>query len=259
MGYIHTLKDAMPPERTDEVPWEEVRVEESETSDGDYTALATRDLATGPGVLPVGLDEDPLYPQMRSITFESALLEGYFRLVFIDGNSDESAPTAPVFDDGTDVEAIAWAPTLAEVASLVLTRTKGTFERGGQYYGTFNNDTIPTDDQAAQLILLATGTVASTVGETPCNAVLSGRAGHLAALYAAMMIELSHYPEQVNANKSPYPEYAKLYESGLDRLIASIEKECGEDLPGGGDSGGSGRPDYNFSKSRENLGMEIEW
>ena len=42
------------------------------------------------------------------------------------------------------------------------------------------------------------------------------------ALRAAMFVELSYWPEQVNADRSAYHEYERLYTDGMEALLKSI-------------------------------------
>lgn len=133
---------------------------------------------------------------------------------------------------------VAWRPSLPEVGALLPRRTKND---DGAYVNTFTSGTEPTGEQAESLITMATGHVASRVGETGdlCNPALTSRARSMAALYAAMLIELTLFPEQVGSNRSPYPQLKDLFDDGMKALIEGVAENCGEG--GGGESvGGSG-------------------
>jgi hypothetical protein len=166
---------------------------------------------------------------------------------------------------GIDPIEVEWRPSLGEVAALLRTRTKVNAQAGGGEAGTFTDDTRPTGDQAETLINIATSYAASRVGTTEAlcpdserTEALTSRARGLAAVYAAMLIELSYFPEQINKEISPYKELKKLWDEGIESLVSAVEKTCGADLPGG-ESSGSRMPSYNFDKSIVDLGMEKSW
>jgi hypothetical protein len=98
LSIVHTLLGARPPARTDDIAWEQVRIEQCATEDGSYATADTQFLDP--------VDTDPKHPGSRDFTFTSALVEGFFRLVFIDGDTNESVPTDPVFDDGSSPGAL---------------------------------------------------------------------------------------------------------------------------------------------------------
>ncbi len=155
---------------------------------------------------------------------------------------------------------VSWRPALAEVAALVPTRTVGDED---VVLGTFTSETEPTGDQVETLINLATANVASRVGSTDdlCTDALTSRSRGMAALYAAMLVELTYFPEQVNGNKSPYAQYKTLYDDGMDVLIESVSETCGggggED-PGGSIGGTGLQPSYDFGPY-ESVGRDTLW
>ena len=91
MSIIHTLLGSQPPARSDGKPWTEVRIEHSE--DGQDPCAEDETQALTP------VDADPSEPQTRDLTFESNSSTAFFRLVFLDGDGNESSPTDPVLDD----------------------------------------------------------------------------------------------------------------------------------------------------------------
>jgi len=100
MPFTHSFSFA-PPKRFGSGigPWTEVRIEESED---DTTFAAVETLALdGDQVDPSGLDADPADPAERSLTTEEPTLEsGHFRVVWIDGDGDESPASASVKSPG---------------------------------------------------------------------------------------------------------------------------------------------------------------
>jgi hypothetical protein len=136
--------------------------------------------------------------------------------------------------DPLDVD---WRPALTEVGALVRVRTKS--KMGGPPLGTFTEDTRPNGDEVEALISYATASVAARIGLSPCTDALKSRARGMAALYTAMLIELSYFPEQVGSDRSPYAKYKELYDDGMGALVEAVAENCG----GGGDGesvGGSG-------------------
>ena len=108
-------------------------------------------------------------------------------------------------------------PTVADVAALLRARTK---DVNGNEVGTFNDDTRPTSAQAANIIETACGEVQTVMGVGP-PAYLAEAAQALSALRAAMLIELSYFPEQVRSDRSAYPEYASMYDSQSAALVSA--------------------------------------
>lgn len=91
MTQVVTLERVTPIARYDDLPWAQARIEESATQDGSYTEVETLDLDP--------VDADPTQPAARNLTTELAGDgELWYRVVFVDENGDESAPTSPVFN-----------------------------------------------------------------------------------------------------------------------------------------------------------------
>jgi hypothetical protein len=153
---------------------------------------------------------------------------------------------------------ITWRPSLEELVALLRTRTKNNF---GVELGAFTTATRPTDEQAEAMIDYATPHVASRVGSVTdlCQDSLTSRARDMAALYAAMLIELSYFPEQVRNNQSPYQEYKKLFDEGMESLTDEVARECGEGEGVGDTDTGGGAPSFNFDVSTKPLGREFPW
>lgn len=124
-------------------------------------------------------------------------------------------------------------PTVQQVARLIRARTKDSL---GAEVGTFNGDTRPTDTAVEDLIHEAVSHVDSMYGGEPCEDNLKARAKGLAAIYTAMLIEQSYFPEQVNSNFSPYDKLERLFDKGVTSLAKAVSEACGgqgtEDEPG---------------------------
>lgn len=87
---VITFENYRPVPRYDSLPWTQARIEEATTATGTFTAIETQALSP--------VDADPENPATRDFTTEEATdTPGlWYRIVFVDANSDESLPTAPV-------------------------------------------------------------------------------------------------------------------------------------------------------------------
>lgn len=107
-----------------------------------------------------------------------------------------------------------WAPTVDDVAAILPARAD---------HGTFDENTRPTDVQVEVLIDRAMDEIAGRIGGFD---ILSDHnralARDLAAIRAAMGVELGYYPEQTNTDRSAYENLRELYETGLEGLIGGI-------------------------------------
>jgi hypothetical protein len=128
----------------------------------------------------------------------------------------------------------------------------------GNMVGTFVDEedgrTRPTEEQVQGLIDEAVAEVSSQLGGNPCNERLVLRARTAAAQYAAMLVELSYFPEQVQSNRSPYAQIKELYDQGLKALAMSVSEECGGQ--GAGDGGAGNLPVFNFDQTVDPIGKD---
>lgn len=123
-------------------------------------------------------------------------------------------------------------PTVSDVATIIRARTKDS--AGSE--GMFSSDTRPTDAQVADLIVQAEGDVLALTGTTmPADAAKSAKS--LIAIRAAMLTELSYWPEQVRSDRSAYAEYKLLYDEGLASLLGVLFPSA----DGGGGTPGPGQ------------------
>lgn len=229
MSTVHTLFNSEPPGRTDDLPWSQVRFEESLTGEEPVVVADTQDLE-----LP--LDTNPEEPQLRDLTWLSDNQIVYVRLVFLDENDDESLPTNFVLDDGETELVVTWAPTMAQVATFLRARTK---DSNGNELGIFNANTRPTNTQAIELTSQAINDVVGQLGIAIPTRVQE-IATSVATIGAAMLIELSYFPEQVARNNSPYEELNSLYKTRMRAAREAIERAGSSDTedPGVSDNMG---------------------
>lgn len=114
-------------------------------------------------------------------------------------------------------------PTSNQVATLLRARTK---DSNGLEAGVFNGDTRPTDTQVDDIVLHAADEVYAEVGafDSIQTVPLQNAAIRLVALKAAMLIELSFFPEQTTGDRSAFDNMRELYEANLPRLVKAINE-----------------------------------
>ncbi len=138
---VVTFVDYQPPQRFDGLPWTQVRIEESASQDGTFTALETKALSP--------VDPNPAAPAYRSFTTEKGTaLDYWYRVVFVDGTGDISQPTSPVQNTaGSTVTTTVYATT-AELFRVLKLRV-----------------VTPEQTAAAERILtMASGEINSAIG-----------------------------------------------------------------------------------------------
>jgi hypothetical protein len=116
-----------------------------------------------------------------------------------------------------DVEeafAASYTPQVEDVAALLPRRT---IDSNSNEIGTFTDDTSVTAVQVAAIIdqaVLAVGT-RLPASLTPKD---TNTARWLTTLYAAMLVELTYFSEQI-PEQSPYEQYKELFDGGLESLL----------------------------------------
>lgn len=112
-------------------------------------------------------------------------------------------------------------PTIGEVGAILRARTRND---AGAELGTFDTSTRPTADQVESYIAQAAVEVALNLPENVPEA-LTGYVRRLAALRAAMFVELSYFPEQLDNDRSAYDRLKEQFDAGMtalqDRLLDS--------------------------------------
>jgi len=210
--YVVTFTDYRPAPRMDGLPWTNILIFEAPSPDGPWTQIDT---------IPINpVDIDPADPAARSFSTENATIEqGWYQVVFTD-DANHQQPFGVVQN-----ASYPWVPSLSQVGALVRTRTK---DSSGNELGTFNDDTRPTDDDVQELIQQAVDTFVLR-GGTEIPPELYPEVQRLIATRAAMLVEISYFPEQVNTGRSPYNQYESLWEEGYGNsknkgvLIQAIE------------------------------------
>lgn len=164
---------------------------------------------------------------------------GEYSVVWDDGSGpswiafDDLVVTYDLPDDAPG-EGVDWTPTVAEVAAYIRARTKVS---GGKEVGTFTENTRPTQIEVELLIGQAVDHVSAAIGGDPCNEQLKRSARVAAALYTAVLVEVSYFPETSAQSGSSAVRLEALFNARLKSLTSAVAEQCGGQ--GEGDSGGS--------------------
>jgi hypothetical protein len=115
---------------------------------------------------------------------------------------------------------VPFLPEPADVAAFLRART---YLDSGEQEGEFTADTRPTFVQVETLINQAANEVSARLGQEVEDDALRAFARNIVAIRAAMMIELSYFPEQADEDATTvYKELKSLYESELANLIEAL-------------------------------------
>lgn len=219
--------------------WTNYRIEEALSSDGPWTSIEEGPLSP--------LDINPNDPQERNFNVATNTIDGWYRVVFIDADSNFEN-TIPRWNHQS--LQILYTPTVDQVGALLRARTK---DDAGNELGTFTEDTRPTAVQVEELIRQAIDTIANKVGNKVPDQLIP-ETQRLVALRAAMLVEASYFPEQVATGRSIYPIYEKQWEAGYGTekftgtLIRAIS-EAKAQADGSLQAKDPGVPLYNFPAS----------
>ncbi len=209
--YVVSFTDIAPPIRYDGRGWTTVRIAQASVLAGPWTVIDTQLLT---------VDADPSNPAARNITTSQATTqEGFFTLTFIDATGATSQPQMQVMNQPSEIR-----PTVAELGAFMRSRTV-IAGSGGNEAGTFNANTRPTAaeadliiDQAVDAVLMQTG------AEIPDRLIAQSR--YAVLLYAAQLVELTFYRNEVNRDQSAYAQYEQLFKdtiAGLRGAIADMD------------------------------------
>jgi hypothetical protein len=173
------------------------------------------------------------------------------------GNIDESFATTDAIP-GTS----SFIPSVDDVGAILRTRTKDNF---GNELGTFTEDTRPTDQQCLTLIGQAYDDVVGVIDDDiPETSFRDARSA--IALRAAMLVELSFWPDQVPLGRSPYAQLKELFDGNRDiapyggmlgRLQLAVARETEEELTGE-QTDTPLQPVYDFGGSGD-IGLDTIW
>lgn len=156
-------------------------------------------------------------------------------------------------------------PTVDDVAAIIRARTQDSHD---DEIGTFNDDTRPTGVEVEKLIDNAAGVVYSRLGDMsdemlvcPTADDLQDQARYMVSMLAAMLVELSYFPEQIEANRSAFEHYKELWDDQMTTLIdAAAECRGGAVVPDTEDGGYIGKASWSFPVDAGGLvGWQTKW
>lgn len=243
MAFVVTLRDIYPPIRTDvpAAPWTQMITQESADGLTGWSVIDTWVFADP--------DSDPTNPKPRSRTIETATQEqGFYRVRFVDQTGDLSVWSA-VMQNAALPD---WSPAVREVASLMRARTK---DSSSNEVGTFNQQTRPTAEQVEEEIENQAGFIAAIVGFAPLDANVRTAAKNLTKLRAAMALESSFFPEQIDNGHSPYRAWQDQYKFDFNALKKIIDP----DDSGGTATTDAGLPSYRFPSKNNLVGWKTRF
>jgi hypothetical protein len=226
MSFVRSIEDVTPPARHDEDPWTTALFQEAVESDGTWTTIEEFEIE----------EYEAAEPPTLTFTTDAATQEpAWYRIVWEDASGD-TATTRPEYWP----ELPAWGPSVADVSAVIRARTK---VKGGRDTGVFNSKTHPTAVQVEKLIRQACRRVSTKIGRNPCTDDLRMDAGSAAALYTAMLVEQSYYPEQTTREGSSFKSLQSLWKDAIGALEEAVEDQCGE---GDGSTAGGPMPAGSF-------------
>jgi hypothetical protein len=150
-------------------------------------------------------------------------------------------------------------PTVDDIGALLRTRTK---DKYGSEVGTFNADTRPTDEDVLILIQAAYDTVVA-LSDTDIPKACWHSARTCIAIKAAMLVELSYWPDQIPLNQSPYAALRVEFEGAngdggeLAALHACSVRESEEEISG--ELPPTNSPVYSFEPRGYDVGQGTIW
>ncbi len=193
---------------------------------------------------PLAATEDPAIPgrYTAAIVAPDAAVDGHAFAIVWDLPTDPSVSEDLIVTVAAPTVNIAALPDVADVAAFLRARTRN---RHGVEAGTFTTETRPTRGAVLAIIGLAQADVAGSVGFGTLPDGLARRARSATAIRAAMLVELSFFPEQVSSGRSPYEHLRDMYDKEIERLEAAAAAD-GIDADGDGviDAGSGGMPSY---------------
>jgi len=122
-----------------------------------------------------------------------------------------------------------YTPNVSEVAAILWARTR---DAEGTLVGTFNSNTEPTDTQVVNMITEAVNEISASAGTDLPGELIIKLAKRVVILLAAMNVELSYFPEQVQTANSPYEALERRFNASLKRLLTEISEAGGGTAPG---------------------------
>ena len=211
IGLIN-FTDITPPQRYDEVAWTSAQILEADTSEGPFTVIHVVNLSP--------VDADPSNPEPRNFsTTNGTVVDGWYQIIFTDPYGGVSDPTLAW--QNTSDQASELKPSVADLGSFMRARTT-VAGSAGREAGTFTAQTRPTAVEAQKEIARAQDMVLMEVGENiPTR--LYGQTRWAVTLYAAMLVEIGFYRNEINKDQSAFTQYQQMYKQAIAGLTTAIE------------------------------------
>lgn len=212
MSFVISIKNLRPSGRQDNILWTAATIEQSADADGvptgGFSTVETFPITTYP---------DPTEPPTLALTTDQATaIPGWYRVKFTDPGPGIEY-TAPLFFDVNR-----YRPSTKRVASYIDNRTVDT---NNNYQHDFTDTTIVTKDTVEELISTSEEYVLRKLDQDP-NVVIPVESqqavSNLIALYAAMLVELTKFSEQIQANRSPYPFLKQLFDEQWPTVVEDV-------------------------------------
>ena len=214
MTWVVRFKGVRPTPRDDGVLWTHARIQEATDNLGEPGAFT--DVET----FPITTYPDPTNPPTLNITTDSAnLLPGWYRVRFNDAGSGIEF-TAPRY-----FSSVGFRPSTRQVAIHIKNRT---VDENNNYIGDFTATTAVTKDEVEELIVKAEQRVLRKLDTDPNVPIPSEShqgVSELVALYAAMLVELTKFGEQIQANRSPYIHLRDLFNEQFPEVVTDVTGE----------------------------------
>ena len=121
-----------------------------------------------------------------------------------------------------------WLPLVDDVGELLRARTK---DDQGNELGTFTDSTRPTKTEVEGYILKAAADLTSCAGDwLPETLYQTSR--RVIATRAAMLVEISYWPEQINEDQSAYNQLKALFDEESGDLCRMAAEFRPDEIPG---------------------------
>lgn len=239
MAFTRSFQGYGPPPSYDKAPFTKARLEESAAEDGEWALLQEFTLEP--------VDADPANPAPRDFTTDLAALDpGYYRFTWVKADASVFVGDAVLFPAAPE-----WTPAVADVGALIRARTKA-MGSGGEELGTFNDQTRPTGSEVERLIEKAVRRVRTAISGEPCTQELRQNAAGAAALYAAMLVEQSYFPESTAGGS--FAALQALWKEQISDLKSAVDELCGGQGPGGEGAGSGGSAPVWYGDDRPLIG-----
>jgi hypothetical protein len=161
---------------------------------------------------------------------------------------------------------VVWPATPDDVAALLRARTQ---DNTDEELGEWTDNTRPTLSEVERLLAMAQSAITGRTGPlTPevlvCSTAddIMTQAATTVALLAAMLVELSYFPEQVQSSRSAYEQYRDLVwgPDGKSGLVGDLVESVHECAAGDVEPGSGLSPSYAFPVDRGGMvGWQTRW